>query len=223
MALFPRLFASEFVPMFRLLDDYAAHAVSRGNACGTTFVTTKRFFQPRFDVKESKDSYELHGELPGINQKDINIEFIDPQTLSIKGRTETHLEKGTRPSESVEPAAAKEQPGAATSETPTSTHYRKPSIEEENATGDFVNIESPTNAQATEAPADEAQQVAPTPKDQAYSRSWLSERSIGEFSRTFAFPARVDQDQVRASLKDGILSIIVPKAAAPALRRINIE
>jgi len=223
MALFPRLVASEFVPMFRLLDDYASHMVSRGSVCGPTFVAAKRPFQPRFDIKESKDSYELHGELPGINQKDINIEFIDPQTLSIKGRTENHLQRGSPPSKAVEPTVEKEQPEATINGSFSAAHYRKPSVEEEGATpGDFVNIESPATAQADETAVAEAQQVAPAQQEH-HPRYWLSERSIGEFSRTFAFPARVDQEQVRASLKDGILSIVVPKAAAPALRRISIE
>jgi len=40
---------------------------------------------------------------------------------------------------------------------------------------------------------------------------WMSERSVGEFKRSFSFPQRVDQDNVKASLKNGILSIVVPK------------
>ena len=40
---------------------------------------------------------------------------------------------------------------------------------------------------------------------------WLSERSVGEFARSFSFPVRVDQERIKASLKNGILSITVPK------------
>jgi len=40
---------------------------------------------------------------------------------------------------------------------------------------------------------------------------WVSERSVGEFSRSFSFPERVDQDAVKASFKNGVLSIVVPK------------
>ena len=65
----------------------------------------------------------------------------------------------------------------------------------------------------------EVQQASERPQ----SRYWVSERSVGQFSRSFAFPSRVDQDNVRASLKNGILSIVVPKASAPTTRKINIE
>jgi HSP20 family molecular chaperone IbpA len=52
---------------------------------------------------------------------------------------------------------------------------------------------------------------------------WVSERSIGEFLHNFSFPGHVDQDEVRGSFKDGILSIVVPKAKRPDVRRIAIE
>jgi HSP20 family molecular chaperone IbpA len=52
---------------------------------------------------------------------------------------------------------------------------------------------------------------------------WVSERSVGEFARTISFPKQVDQENVKAGLKNGILSIIVPKAVAPQSKRINIE
>jgi HSP20 family protein len=45
--------------------------------------------------------------------------------------------------------------------------------------------------------------------------SWcLSERSVGDFRRTFNFPSAVDQEHTHAHLKDGILSLTVPKSGA---------
>jgi HSP20 family molecular chaperone IbpA len=58
---------------------------------------------------------------------------------------------------------------------------------------------------------------------QAQEKYWVSERSVGEFSRTFSFPSRVDQDAVSAGLVDGILSIKVPKVKKPEVRRIAIN
>lgn len=52
---------------------------------------------------------------------------------------------------------------------------------------------------------------------------WLSERSVGEFHRTFAFPGYVDQDEVKASLKDGILSLVVPKVTTSGTKKINTK
>ncbi|KAF8850420.1 HSP20-like chaperone [Acephala macrosclerotiorum] len=48
-------------------------------------------FNPRFDVTESADSYDLYGELPGLTQDDLTIEFSDAQTLVVKGKTQRAL------------------------------------------------------------------------------------------------------------------------------------
>lgn len=45
---------------------------------------------------------------------------------------------------------------------------------------------------------------------------WVSERSVGDFRRTFNFPSAVNQEKVRASLKDGVLSMTVPKTDSTA-------
>jgi hypothetical protein len=48
-------------------------------------------------------------------------------------------------------------------------------------------------------------------------------RFQGSFERTFRFPERIDAAGVRASLKNGLLSITVPKVKAPEARRILIQ
>ncbi|SZF01148.1 unnamed protein product [Blumeria hordei] len=48
----------------------------------------------KFDVKELADSFELHGELPSIDQKDVDIELTDASTLTIKGCVEHSYSKG---------------------------------------------------------------------------------------------------------------------------------
>jgi HSP20 family protein len=213
---FPRFPSGEFAPLFRLLDDYASHQSSRqGDDFGNLGnISQLRSFQPRFDVKEVKDSYELHGELPGVEQKDIQIEFTDPQTLSIKGRTERHRESGTPPTAALEGQQEQSRITADSSST-SSPHYQPPTVEDENA-----NTEQQMTTTNT---ADNQIQQHTEQQQRPQSRYWVSERSVGEFSRSFAFPSRVDQDNVRASLKDGILSIVVPKASAPTSRKIQIE
>lgn len=52
---------------------------------------------------------------------------------------------------------------------------------------------------------------------------WLTERSMGEFSRSFSFPASIDQDNVSASFKDGILTIVVPKVKKHESCRIHVS
>jgi len=197
MSLFPRFPASEFAPIFRLLDDYDAHRSSKGAS------QSIRAFTPSFDVKEVKDAYELHGELPGIEQKDVSIEFTDPHTLVIKGRVEREYTSGTPPA-ALEGGKTKQIEGS-----------HKPTVEDAGEDGEPAGRETSTEIQTSQ--QGEGQQQQPKAK------YWVSERSVGEFHRSFSFPTRVDQDAVKASLKNGILSIIVPKAPAPQTRRIQIE
>ncbi|KAJ5623504.1 hypothetical protein N7490_012109 [Penicillium lividum] len=153
--------------VFSLFDDYAIHR--QGNRH-----LAPRPFNPRFDVRESEEAYHLDGELPGIAQKDIDVEFSDPQTLVVKGRTEREYH--------TDPEAEAE-------------------AEDDNSDTDTGSKRITT----------------------ATHRYWASERTVGEFQRTFSLPTRVDQDAVKASLKNGILSIVIPKATAAAVKKITIE
>jgi HSP20 family protein len=49
------------------------------------------------------------------------------------------------------------------------------------------------------------------------------ERGHGHFSRAFTLPAAVDIQAVHADLRDGILTVTLPKVAPPAPRRINVS
>jgi len=213
MSLFPRFVTNDFTPMFRLLDGYADHvANTRSGWPNSSLATDFKAWRPKFDVKENKDNYELLGELPGIQQQDISIEFTDPHTLSIRGRTEETREEGTKPTAILE--GDKQEPAKITEggEQPT---YQKASVEDENTAA---------KPEAAEAEKQEAQKEQPEQENATEQVTyWLSERSVGEFSRSFNFPDRVDTDHVTASLKNGILSIIVPKAAPPQAKRITVE
>jgi HSP20 family protein len=226
-AFFPRVFGSEFAPVFRLLDDYSTTLASRSNICAPVFTQPQRSFrqtfQPRFDVRESKEAYTLQGELPGVEQKDINIEFTDASTLSIRGSTETVREEDSRPSAAIEAAQPEKAVEATESESSagSSTNYHKASVEEEE--GVLVDADGETDSTSTVAntPATEAAQTVAQPAE-TKPTYWISERSVGSFARSFQFPQRVEHEAVKASLKDGILSIVVPKAAKVS-RRINVE
>ncbi|MCC7417044.1 MAG: Hsp20/alpha crystallin family protein [Acidobacteria bacterium] len=49
------------------------------------------------------------------------------------------------------------------------------------------------------------------------------ERGHGRFSRTFALPDPIEADAVAADLKDGVLTITIPKAGAPGVRRVEVR
>lgn len=49
------------------------------------------------------------------------------------------------------------------------------------------------------------------------------EREFGRFSRIFALPGDIDRDRIDASLKNGILTITIPKAEVAKPRQIKIH
>ena len=49
------------------------------------------------------------------------------------------------------------------------------------------------------------------------------ERGHGHFSRAFSLPEAIDVDAVTADLKDGILTVTIPKAAGRGARRIDVS
>jgi len=203
------LFANDnasFTPLFRLLDEFDQYS-NAGEGRQTRGGRSLTTFNPKFDVKEVADAYELHGELPGIEQKDVEIEFTDAQTLTIKGRTERSYTSGTPPAGFVEgPAAQGQIEGGEDHKVP-----HKATVEEEGAENKETAVEKSEKTEKTENNKEDA------------AKFWVSERSVGEFNRSFSFPVRVDQDQVRASMKNGILSIVVPKSKKAESRKITIS
>jgi len=51
----------------------------------------------------------------------------------------------------------------------------------------------------------------------------LVERGHGSFSRVFELPEAVDVDAVHADLKDGVLTVTLPKIAERGARRISVS
>lgn len=49
------------------------------------------------------------------------------------------------------------------------------------------------------------------------------ERSYGSFTRSFTLPAGTDADKVRADLKEGVLTIVVPKKPETQPKKIEIK
>ena len=60
-------------------------------------------------------------------------------------------------------------------------------------------------------------------KEGEESRYHIIERTYGAFSRSFALPQGVDEEQIDADFEDGVLRVHVPKAALPQPRRIQIQ
>ena len=207
---FPRFPSSDFAPLFRFIDDYEGYRSNRHGATANSLYRTTpvRSFQPRFDVSEEKDSYLLEGELPGIDQENVQIEFTDPHTIVIKGKVE-RIVKSSSPNNAIE--GSEEQKSDAVAETPKS---HQATVEDESEDGQQA-VATPTTEQSVEKAAEKPAQPQ--------NKYWVSERSVGEFHRSFQFPARVDQDGVKANMRNGVLKIVVPKAVNKPGRKITIE
>ena len=208
----------ELGPLFRLLDSAAADLFPSSSGRGVA----RRSFTPRFDVREMGSTYELQGEVPGIQQGDLQIEFEDERTLVIRGKTDNSNVKDNTTATAtpaVEGAEAAEPTSDAASDK--SSGYHKASVEDE-----YVDAgEEVSQKPAAEKSNDNAQVSAPAGSKTAEPsfKYWVSERSVGEFERRFAFPGPVDQDAVTASLKNGILSVVVPKIVDKQAKKIAIQ
>ncbi|KAN0086685.1 heat shock protein Hsp30-like [Elaphomyces granulatus] len=193
VAFYPRFAATgDLSPLFQLFDDYDGHHSGGPNAGSSASRSqSSQKFSPRFDLREANDSYLLDGEIPGISQSDVEVEFADANILVVKGRS------------------GRDYDTANSSEQVTSLKVHQVSVEDEVDKG-----ESSVIASAKPSPKEMSKK---SPPEFTYT---LSEREVGQFRRKFTFPQKVDQDGVKASLKNGILSIVVPKAD---VRKITIE
>lgn len=225
MSFFPRSFYSpdpSFTPLFRLLDEFDNYANEVRNSAANVNMQeggggrhhrrhhqAARTFNPRFDVRETDTAYELHGELPGVERENIDIEFTDPQTIVVRGRVERTYTAGTPPAgllgEGAQMSGAITEKGEAAAEN------------NNNDEAGGKKNESTTVAKKQQHGDEEQQHHEPRYK------YWVQERSTGEFARTFSFPGQVDHDGVTASLKNGVLSLVVPKAKKHETKRIAIH
>ncbi|MBF0361769.1 MAG: Hsp20/alpha crystallin family protein [Oligoflexia bacterium] len=114
-------------------------------------MTNYHYWQPRVDLHEEKEKYILTADLPGLNDKDVKIEF-DDGVLAISGERSTEKEK---------------------SDNKNSYYYR--------------------------------------------------ERVYGKFERSFNFGNSVDADNVKASMKNGILTVELIKREPKKVKLITIE
>lgn len=227
MSLFgPRFYSApepNFSGLFRLIDDFDKYSSQNGpegavGRLGRHHIPT---FTPKFDLKETESAYELHGELPGIEKKNVHIEFTDPQTVVIRGKVERTHTEGNPPAGLLEGnsmSGAITEGGEKDVEARRNSH--QPTVEDDPEADSTGAHSTPATTVAETVKSEHQQPQKPAAPKAKY---WVSERSIGEFSRTFNFPTRVETDEVQASLNNGVLAVTVPKAKKHESRRIAIN
>jgi HSP20 family protein len=115
----------------------------------TTGTSVLPAFSPQFDVKETKDGYLFKADLPGIEEKDLDL-TLTGNRLTISGKREA----------------------------------------EEHEEGD---------------------------------QYFAWERSHGSFTRSFTLPEGVSADDAAAELKNGVLTVFVPKSPEKQPRKISLK
>jgi len=181
--------------ILRMLDQFENSVSGSSGGMQSSGSGNVRAFSPSFDVHETEHEYVLEGELPGLtDKKDVSIEFTDDKTILVHGRIER-----------------------------SHTIYR-------DSHGNVQTIEQGEEQKKIEGGSEDKQGRDNEEKEKEKEKDkksglkcWLSERSVGEFSRSFSFPTTVDVDRVKASLANGILKVAVPKLEKKVSRRIEVS
>lgn len=106
-------------------------------------------FVPSFDVKENRESYLFKADVPGVLEKDLDVN-VSGNRLTVSGKRESEKEEKT-------------------------------------------------------------------------DRSYSCERTFGSFTRSFTLPEGADVDKVKAELKDGVLSLMIPKKSEMQPKKIAVK
>ncbi|KAJ3061267.1 hypothetical protein HK102_009176 [Quaeritorhiza haematococci] len=136
---------------------------------------------PAVDVKETDKSYVLEAEVPGLKRDQVDIQVVDNNTIVLSGHYESRVESGTPPTTQAEPQSTQAQGTA------------------ESSSSDVITQ------------GESGQRAVTTAAEQPRETYWAVERQVGSFRRSFTLPQAVDPEKVSASLKDGVLTVVVPK------------
>ncbi|KAH6702972.1 HSP20-like chaperone [Leptodontidium sp. MPI-SDFR-AT-0119] len=185
----------DFSPILHYIDEFDRHFSSRHRFMNC--------FIPRFDLEEDDWNYYLYGDIPGATVSDITVEANDERTLVVYGNTkrpgperegEVKGEGVSNPTPGFQASSLREQekqtsePSPPIQPAPALTHHQR-----------HLTSDSDPN---------------PNPNPTTNHVILLSERLTGDFHRTFAFPRAVNEKGVKASMENGVLSVVVPKRHA---------
>ncbi|MBM4361597.1 MAG: Hsp20 family protein [Deltaproteobacteria bacterium] len=110
---------------------------------------TPQAFVPAFEVSESKDAFEFHADMPGVDAANLEVKLTGNRLLVTGRREAKKADRGD-------------------------TYY-------------------------------------------------TYERAYGGFTRAFTLPDGADGDKIRAELKDGVLSVVVPKRPPAQATQVEIQ
>lgn len=209
----------------------------------------KRALRAQFSVSQNESGWQVDGDIRGFNQENLSIEVTNEYTLKVSGNTEWKSEKALTENTTVSAVPEKapenksnDSTATQVEATPTTRDSDTESHRSYQATveDDFEDLgaetsslisassESSTVPEVAEPKGKEKAVEEPvasnsnSPAKDQNEESENQEQPHGSFERTFTFPERIDAANVRATFKDGALSIVVPKAPAQEPKSITI-
>lgn len=216
----PRLTSSpafDVDALLRLLDD---GETPKGQSPGP-YSPSGSGSSRKFDVKESKNAYELRAELPGLEQKDIDIEFLDAKTLVIKGTLAKA--EDTKPNENEDHEGPTGNEGPAENGGPAAIEDKSDNKSDSSSSSNQTTVEDWSEEESEILKKEKGHHTIIKKNEESFSKYLIRECSTGKFKRSFTFPHKVDRSEVKASLKNGILTVVVPKQARKGSERKKIE
>jgi HSP20 family protein len=148
----------------------------------------------RSNAYETPKEYKVEIEVPGYQKSEISIEYgHDGKSITVSGETVKSFEEVHANDEEPKPVTVEDVPEAGEKET------------------------SATKSTAVAETSKSKEVGAP-----AAPKYWVSERSVGSFSRSFTLPAGLDLGEATASLEHGVLTIVIPKTTKIPVQKITI-
>jgi HSP20 family molecular chaperone IbpA len=149
----------------------------------------------RANVSETANEYKIEIDVPGYQKPEISIEFgPDGRSLTVSGKTEKSYEEGPSRGKGV-------------------------TVEEVPEEGESPDKQSSKQTQSTAVAETNKEKTVGAPAGPKY---WISERSVGSFTRTFNFGSPLDHDKASAQLENGVLTVVVPKTTKASVKKISI-
>lgn len=198
------------------------HQKSHAHANCPAYRVNTRPWEPRFEAHETEDSFVIYGELPGLNKDHVTVEFPEPCKLVVSGKVERFIDAPKEAEIATEQTAPALVIESEDEDTQSRSSYQ--ATVEDDVDGDEFEVVDHASEKSenigqsdSEIPSEKTKEKQ-SEKPQEPRRSGYSK----EFSRYFTFPTYVNYEAVTAELKDGLLTIVVPKETSQ-LRRIVIS
>lgn len=198
-----------------------AQQKSRTPASCPTYRVNTRPWEPLFEAHDTEDSFVVYGELPGLNKEHVTVEFPEPCKLVVSGKGERFTDAPKAAETTTGQTALAPVVESDNEDTRSRSSYQ--ATVEDDVDGDDFEVLSHTSEKSETISQPEPETLSEKAKEKQTEQPKQPEepRHSGyrkEFSRYFTFPTYVNHEAVTAELKDGLLTIVVPKATSGSHR-----